>query len=273
MDKTIMNDFECHCGHKLFKPFSRHKNGYYNECTECKTLRYAPYPSNEELQHFYENYAAYKSGLTEYLSGDDYDIFISSKKLTMKDLETPLSFFNDKKYLDIGCGTGYWLRYLTDNGFKKGYGIDTSQECVEIGKKYGINILQKEFLSITEHFDIIFMSHIIEHLKDPVSYIEHCSKLITSGGALIIETPISGAVAQAYGENWRYLMPVEHLNIFSEKALKKLLEKFGFIKVKDVTFGSGINSTSENQNDKRAMDRLSKQLNVGDTYAGYFKKN
>jgi SAM-dependent methyltransferase len=144
-----MNEsFHCHCGHRLFERFSVHEAGYYDRCNQCHSLRYGPFPSQVEINEFYDNYAAYKSGLTEYLSGDDYDIFISTKKLTMLDLETPLSFFEGKRYLDIGCGTGHWLRYLAKNGLTNGFGIDASAECVAIGQQLGVEIRQTDFLDM-----------------------------------------------------------------------------------------------------------------------------
>ena len=256
----------------LFESFSQHERGYYNKCSHCETLRYGPYPNQEELQEFYANYAKYKSGLSEYLSGADYDIFISTKKMTMQDLDTPLSFFENKKYLDIGCGTGHWLRYLATNGMLTGYGIDASAECVKIGQSLGIEIQHRDLLEIDEKFDVLFMSHLIEHVPDPDRYIAHCAKILNQGGALLIETPVFGPVAEAYKEKWRFLMPVEHLNLFSVRALKALLLKHGFQMVKDVSFGSGINSSHDNKNDKRAMDQLVKKQNIGDTYAGYYMK-
>lgn len=272
MGLSMQHDCHCHCGNSVFERFSDHGSGYYEQCTQCRSLRYGPVPSQADIDHFYASYAAYKSGLTEYLSGDDYDIFISTKKLTMLDLETPLSFFEGKRYLDIGCGTGHWLRYLSENGLSNGFGIDASAECVAIGQQNGVDIQQTDFLNVQDRFDILFMSHLIEHVLDPEAYIAHCATILPAGGSLMIETPVAGPVAEAYGPLWRFLMPVEHLNLFSISALKGLLRKHGFEMVKDITFGSGINSAEGNQNDKRAMDRMVKNRGIGDTYAGHFIK-
>ena len=269
---SMQHSSHCHCGSSNFERFSDHSQGYYDRCTQCRSLRYGPTPTQAEIEDFYANYAAYKSGLTEYLSGDDYDIFISTKKLTMLDLETPLSFFEGKRYLDIGCGTGHWLRYLAENGLVNGFGIDASLECVAIGQKYGVEIRQTDFMDVQDRFDVLFMSHLIEHVPDPEAYIAHCATLLSVGGSLMIETPVTGPVSEAYGSLWRFLMPVEHLNLFSINALKALLHKHGFEMVKDITFGSGINSMDGNHNDKRAMDRMAKRLGIGDTYAGHFIK-
>ena len=268
----MVSDLKCHCGHLQFNFFSQHEKGYYEQCLGCGSLRYGPYPSQDEINLFYENYAAYKSSISEYLSGDDYEIFIATKNLTMNDLNTPLSFFDGKRYLDIGCGTGYCLRYLAHNGITNGYGIDASLECVEIGKKFGVVIRQTEFLELHEKFDILFMSHLIEHVLDPESYIKHCAEILIPNGSLFIETPVIGPVGESYGKDWRFLMPIEHLNIFSVQALKSLLKKYGFELVKDITFGSGINSNKGNIEDKRAMDRMVKKLGIGDTYSGYYIK-
>lgn len=269
----MMSDpFECHCGNTISEIFSVHDEGNYRLCASCKTLQYSPYPDQQALDKFYSEYAAYKSNLSEYLSGSDYDVFISTKKLTMFDLGTPLSSFKGKRYLDIGCGTGHWLRYLNENNLTDGYGIDTSPECVSLGKKFGVDIRNTDFFDISEKFDLMFMSHLIEHVRSPGAFIEQCANLLNDNGILIIETPVYGPVAECFGEKWRYLMPVEHLNIFSVEALNQLLSNYGFHIKKAITFGSGINSTQHNQIDKRAMDRMTKKLNIGDTYAGCFIK-
>ena len=63
------------------------------------------------------------------------------------------------------------------------------------------------------------MWHLIEHLLNPIEFIEHSYRLLSPGGWLIIETPVIGSISNSFGENWRYFMPIEHINLFTQNYL------------------------------------------------------
>jgi len=95
------------------------------------------------------------------------------------------------KLLDVGCGVGILLDVAKEKGYEI-YGQDVSPFAVNYCREKGYKVFDKPLpqLNLPEaSFDIITILDVIAHLKDPVSYIEACRKLLKPGGYLIIKTP------------------------------------------------------------------------------------
>ena len=79
------------------------------------------------------------------------------------------------------------LKNLENKKWKK-YGVEINDSARNIAKK-NIRICKNlEFLK-EKDFDVVTMIHVIEHIKEPVSYLKKVIKLIKKKGILIIETP------------------------------------------------------------------------------------
>ena len=80
-----------------------------------------------------------------------------------------------------------------------------------------------------ENYDFITLSHVIEHVYDPVALINACYALLNDGGILWIETPNGKSTGyEIYKSSWRGLEPPRHLMLFTESTLSELLFAAGF---------------------------------------------
>jgi hypothetical protein len=78
-------------------------------------------------------------------------------------------------------------------------------------------------------YDIITAIEVIEHVKDPHSFIADLHKRIKDGGLLVIHTgAIDSLTAKLLGRWLWYLNPPDHCTIFSRHALKNLISNSGF---------------------------------------------
>lgn len=103
---------------------------------------------------------------------------------------------NQKDYqiLDVGCGYGHKMMAMTSAGYKV-LGVDINPQIIATNQNQGLNCLTvEEFVQQhnTEQFDIILMSHIIEHfhpseLKD---FMDKYLDQLKTGGYLIVATPL-----------------------------------------------------------------------------------
>jgi len=81
----------------------------------------------------------------------------------------------DSKILDIGCGDGTIIEYLSKNNKPKEIvGIDISKRAVDYVKEKGfdafeIDILSEDFIKFlaNKKFDYIIITEVLEHIKDP----------------------------------------------------------------------------------------------------------
>lgn len=131
-----------------------------------------------------------------------------------------------QKLLDVGCGNGAFLSLAKQAGWEV-VGIDADHVAVDVCRKSDLNVYHGSVDALTnfsEYFDAITLSHVIEHVHDPVSFLSSIYKLLKPGGYLYIDTPnLSSFGAWRFGRNWRGLEPPRHLVLFNPDNLKELL--------------------------------------------------
>ena len=96
------------------------------------------------------------------------------------------------RILDIGCGNGRYLQALSQSGFDV-TGVDTNPELVRTSRKAGFHCLTAEEFSRTQDdYDIILMSHVIEHFtpQELLPFMDGYLDRLKVGGSLIIATPL-----------------------------------------------------------------------------------
>ena len=137
----------------------------------------------------------------------------------------------DQKLLDVGCGNGDYLAIASEAGWKV-KGVEPDPKAVEIARSRGLEVVQGgigEVSTDREQFDVITMSHVIEHVHDPVHFVKQAYECLKPSGILYIDTPnIEGMGAKRYGENWRGIESPRHLVLFSGLGLRTVLKKAGF---------------------------------------------
>ena len=136
------------------------------------------------------------------------------------------------RLLDIGCGNGGFLWQMRSVGWEA-CGIEPDPKAVELACAAGFDVrpgLLPEQSLPDSHFDAVVMSHVIEHLHDPVDTLRRCWKLLKPGGQISIATPNFGSLGRKqFGADWFALMPPTHLVLFTEKSLRGALEACGFV--------------------------------------------
>lgn len=130
--------------------------------------------------------------------------------------------------LDIGCGSGRLLHYLSLCGYQHLTGLDPFIEYTIVYQN-GINIYKQ---SVAEHegrYDIIMMHHSFEHIDNPKETLEHCNRLLSPNGRLVIRIPVSDSWAfRKYGVNWYGFCAPCHLFLHTAYSISLLAENAGF---------------------------------------------
>lgn len=138
--------------------------------------------------------------------------------------------------LDVGCGNGDFLSFAKKAGWKT-RGIDFDPMAVKIAQSRGLNVTEGSIDSLhneSQTYDFITLSHVLEHVPDPIKMLEDCYKLLKSGGALWIETPnINSNGFKIFHSYWRGIEPPRHFVLFNRSTLIESLIKIGFIEPSD----------------------------------------
>jgi len=133
--------------------------------------------------------------------------------------------------LDIGCATGQFLKYMSNNGWNT-TGIEPDEKTrARAISEYGLQVFPEEQLNNLKKasFDVITMWHVLEHVSDLNGRMIQLKNLLKPEGTLIVAVPNCESYdAEKYKEFWAgYDLP-RHLYHFTKSDIKLLVEKFGF---------------------------------------------
>jgi 2-polyprenyl-3-methyl-5-hydroxy-6-metoxy-1,4-benzoquinol methylase len=136
------------------------------------------------------------------------------------------------RVLDFGCGSGAFLSFARELGWHP-FGVEMDVNAASVVRSDGLNVLARSLAELDgkyeAFFDVITLSHVIEHLHQPAKEIQRCFRLLKPGGLLWIETPnVDSFGFKLFGRYWRGLEAPRHLVLFNEGSLGTLLRKAGF---------------------------------------------
>lgn len=146
---------------------------------------------------------------------------------------------DSRKILDIGAGTGDFLKICKENNWDV-VGVEPSAKAREIAIKKNINLIPT-INSIDTKFDIITMWHVLEHVINLEDYIKTLKKLLTKNGVLIIAVPnYKSYDANYYKQHWAAYDVPRHIWHFSKNSISKLFLKVTMkvVKIKPMIFDS-----------------------------------
>lgn len=130
------------------------------------------------------------------------------------------------KILEVGCGHGVGILEFHHLGFDI-IGIEPDQINVDhinerIGKKIVFNSMIEK-IELEEKFDCIWMSHVFEHLVDPIDFLIKIKRNMTRTGFIFIEVP-----NVEKKNDYRKFTSVPHAYNFSKISLTNILNKAGY---------------------------------------------
>ena len=149
-----------------------------------------------------------------------------------------LPFRPGGRLLEVGCGSGRMLKDMENLGWQV-EGIDFDAAAVRNCRRKGLSVYLgglEDGRYAEDSFDAVVMSHLIEHVPDPLSLIRATHRILKPGGYLVAVTPNCQSLGHMiYRRNWRGLEPPRHVHIFSLHSLNALARKEGFRMIKATT--------------------------------------
>lgn len=200
------------------------------KCRDCGFRFTNPIPSIERIGEYYksENYISHSSnkrGLINFV----YNIvrrYTLKQKVKWVKHET-----NGIDLLDIGSGTGHFLKVANESGFN-GFGIEPDADAREFAHQ--VNEVrssdQKELYTISkDRYDVVTMWHVLEHVYDLDTDLKKIHEILKIDGYLIIAVPNAESYdAEYYKEHWAAYDLPRHLYHFTKNDLAKLMLDYNF---------------------------------------------
>lgn len=135
------------------------------------------------------------------------------------------------RLLEVGCGNGKRLARLQTLGWEvTGQEIDPiASEYVRKARGIDVHTGPLETMEIAVKYDVVIMSHVIEHVHDPVALLTACNRVLEKNGLLVLLTPNAASYGhRKFGATWRGLEPPRHLHLFTSKTLVQISQQAGF---------------------------------------------
>jgi SAM-dependent methyltransferase len=135
--------------------------------------------------------------------------------------------------LEVGCGSGLFLRHLRDAGFAV-EGVETSSADVRYAReRIGLTVHEGalETLSLPHaRYDAVVMIYVLEHIPDPADTLERVHALLKPGGWVVLGLPVmDSGQARWLGARWSAVTEApRHVAIPSVDGARCLLEGAGF---------------------------------------------
>lgn len=179
------------------------------------------------------------------LTGGFDDPLVGDKRLkeAIDFLKNNYKFSKKLRVLEIGCGDGRLLKEVAKSGAEC-IGIEPAVDAKEIVGK-NIRIINDFFPSkkVTGKFDLILHFTVLEHIQDPVKFMQLQKKLLKKNGTIICSFPncepylTSGDISLFLHEHFNYfsrhsiVKVVSLADLFLEKTLESIDGSMFFAKI------------------------------------------
>lgn len=174
----------------------------------------------------------------------DYIIEQITRQFTLNKSETEP--FRGIKLLDIGCGGGLLSEPMASLGATV-VGADALERNISVARAHaqqsGLNIdyrhsSTQNLIENEESFDVVLNMEVIEHVADPVTFINECQRLLKPGGLMICSTInrnlksyLTAIVGAERIMRWLPVGTHQFKNFITPKELTNMLENSGLIAV------------------------------------------
>ena len=241
----------CWCGceksEQLWTARDRNNEAHnYVKCCDCGVVALYPQPDIDTLDRAYEPPYYGKSG-TKFIKpvseairffqrgrAVEVNREIHARKRSSENKEEAHTS-SATRLLDVGCGNGGFLYWCAKLGMGV-LGTEFSDFSAHRARAYsGAEVLTGEVPHLglqKSSFAAITFWHVFEHLREPDAYLSACRELLTPEGVLFLSLPNAESVQARTGPNWLHLDPPRHLFSFGLKTLDRLLNDYGFTRVK-----------------------------------------
>jgi len=134
------------------------------------------------------------------------------------------------KLLDIGCNIGCTVKAALDAGYDA-YGFDINEGAIKKGKQLFPEIADRLFDSDTGSYkyDIITCDQTIEHVEDPIKFLNEIKSMLNDDGILVIGAPnFRSKQASKEWHKWGQTGKGEHTLLLTPNSLDAILSFAGF---------------------------------------------
>jgi len=209
------------------------------DCETCGFMHQDPLPDEKTLEEFYKKRYFQTTRSKDYYNQQvkegGYLNFCNFEK--EKRIREYIPKNLPLKILDIGCGSGYFLKLFKDKGWDVA-GIEPSEQLYEKTlKDQNLNIFfgtfEEYLMNNPEKYSVVNLTAVLEHVRNPLSILSKIkNEILVRDGIICVEVPNDFNPLQQIIhsiKNNLWWVCSEHINYFNYKSLRKMLSNSGFL--------------------------------------------
>jgi len=160
---------------------------------------------------------------------------IRSTKKILKEIETVTGKDRSQiRLLDVGCSNGAFIHAANEMGMNC-EGVEPAKEAALAAQKSGLKVSHGFLENVhlpANSFDVLTLFEVIEHLKEPLSLLKECKRLLKPAGILCIRTGNADSwTVNVLKGKWHYFNIDKHgghISFFNKNSMSAIAQNTGF---------------------------------------------
>lgn len=195
-------------------------------CDACGMVFASPMPEDAALAAYNASYFASAHG-GQPRSPVATAFFSGIARLRLAYLERYLGKYNVdvSNLMELGPGLGFFARnWLAQHSATTYLAIETDTSCHTSLREAGTHLVEASAMAEgNTSVDLVVMSHVLEHVSNPIKFLKDATRNLRKGGAIFIEVPC---------RDWEH-KPIDepHLLFFDKGSMHQLLSNLGFDRI------------------------------------------
>lgn len=210
------------------------------ECERCSMVFAHPVPGENVLREYNEGYFDNAhGGLSTHPLTTAFFSAISRVRMRYVQAFQQQQKVTVQNVLEIGPGAGYFAKHwLAINPQTSYTGVESDATTYAHLQSLQVDVhATLDDIPQEKRFDLVVISHVLEHTTDPVGFINACTRQLSPGGMLFIEVPCNDYQHKELDE--------PHLLFFDKKPMQLLLQKTCFTNIQLSYHGQTIEQLSK----------------------------
>lgn len=244
--KCIKPEFAEHipcpaCGSTHFSPYMEKDYFTFSHCDQCSMVFLNPRLNVEATYAFYNGEWTGIYNENKFIGASEsteVDNRINQGNIDLLRRHLPAAAGSKPRLLEIGIGSGYFLRAAEDAGFEV-HGIDVDTSNIERARpRFGDRVQNRDLYDAgyaADGFDVVYMRDVFEHVPNAGPMLQEINRISRPGALLYIEVPnIEGLIYRTVGARHVCVFGFAHLNYWSPASLATALGCAGYEVVEEV---------------------------------------
>jgi SAM-dependent methyltransferase len=174
--------------------------------------------------------------LSNYYNNFEFDVDVAHKSLSLRfPILEKARGQRINSVCEIGCGPGTAYKFFAEKGVDW-VGIDADSRSILHGQKNNIPIVNCEIDDLGKKFDLIYFHQVLEHIWEPVEFMESIYEQLNDGGIVAIGIPNHAGFTALFRRffhnffksSFGMLQFPHHLRAYSPKTIDYLLRLTNF---------------------------------------------